>query len=485
MEKVSECFLPYSFLLEKPVLFTTFIAGLLALIILRRKVQLSGTPPGTFGWPILGETLQFFSAGKRGATEEFYKQRSQKYGPVFTTSLLGKPMVVFYGPEGNRSVFSNENKFLVMSWPDSVKKLLVNALVNKTGDEAKRLKKALMIFLRPEALRNHLGKIDAIVKSHISKFWFGKDQVKVYPLAKRFTFSLACSLFASIDSDEEQEELSKHYFDLVRAFLQLPIDLPGSRFRKGKRAREAILEKFKALFTERREALLKGEISSSYDLLSVLLTYRDEDENGLSDGEIKDNILTLLFAGHDTTNSGITFLIKLLAENPKWSELVFKEQTEIASSKKEGEALTWDDLQRMKHTWRVAQEALRLYPPVQGGFREVIKEFTYQGFRIPQGWKVAWTPYGTHLREEYFKDARRFNPERFEKDAPSPYTFVPFGGGPRACPGMEFARLEILVFLSYLVRHFRWELLEPSERITDDPLPTPCSGLPVKLIPRE
>eukprot|EP00252_Welwitschia_mirabilis_P008816 TRINITY_DN20_c0_g2_i2.p1 TRINITY_DN20_c0_g2~~TRINITY_DN20_c0_g2_i2.p1 ORF type:complete len:410 (-),score=35.98 TRINITY_DN20_c0_g2_i2:422-1651(-) len=324
MEKVSECFLPYSCLLEKRVLFTTFIAGLLALIILRRKVQLSGTPPGTFGWPILGETLQFFSAGKRGATEEFYKQRSQKYGPVFTTSLLGKPMVVFYGPEGNRSVFSNENKFLVMSWPDSVKKLLVNALVNKTGDEAKRLKKALMIFLRPEALRNHLGKIDAIVKSHISKFWFGKDQVKVYPLAKRFTFSLACSLFASIDSDEEQEELSKHYFDLVRAFLQLPIDLPGSRFRKGKRAREAILEKFKALFTERREALLKGEISSSYDLLSVLLTYRDEDENGLSDGEIKDNILTLLFAGHDTTNSGITFLIKLLAENPKWSELVFK-----------------------------------------------------------------------------------------------------------------------------------------------------------------
>lgn len=89
----------------------------------------------------------------------------------------------------------------------------------------------------------------------------------------------------------------------------------------------------------------------------------------------------------------------------------------------------------------------------------------------------------THKSEEYFPEPEKFNPSRFEGDIPAPYTYVPFGGGPRMCPGREFARIEILVFLHNLVREFRWDLVFPNELITVEPMPLPSKGLPVYLHP--
>lgn len=90
----------------------------------------------------------------------------------------------------------------------------------------------------------------------------------------------------------------------------------------------------------------------------------------------------------------------------------------------------------------------------------------------------------THKFAEYFAEPEKFDPSRFEGDMPAPYTYVPFGGGPRMCPGREFARLEILVFLHNLVREFRWELVFPNELIRVEPMPLPSKGLPVHLHPQ-
>jgi cytochrome P450 len=132
---------------------------------------------------------------------------------------------------------------------------------------------------------------------------------------------------------------------------------------------------------------------------------------------------------------------------------------EISATKEAGQLLEWEDLQRMKYSWRAAQEALRLQPPVGGGYRKAIKDFKYGGFTIPKGWKVSpctfslsvslsvedyrknltaigymqihWTVKSTHGKSEYFSNPDKFDPSRFEGDGPPPYTFVPFGGGPR------------------------------------------------------
>lgn len=97
--------------------------------------------------------------------------------------------------------------------------------------------------------------------------------------------------------------------------------------------------------------------------------------------------------------------------------------------------------------------------------------------------QLYWSANSTHKNSECFWEPSRFDPSRFEGSGPAPYTFVPFGGGPRMCPGKEYARLEILVFMHHLVKRFRWEMLVPHEKIVVNPMPIPAKGLPVRLIP--
>ncbi|KAF5935929.1 hypothetical protein HYC85_027058 [Camellia sinensis] len=146
---------------------------------------------------------------------------------------------------------------------------------------------------------------------------------------------------------------------------------------------------------------------------------------------------------------------------------------EIAKSKEPGQMLNWVDIQKMKYSWNVACEAMRLAPPSQ------------IGFTIPKGWKACWSVHSTHKNPAYFPNPEKFDPRRFEGNGPAPYTFVPFGGGPRMCPGKEYARLEILVFMHNLVTKFKWSKLIPNEKVVYKPNPIPESGLPIRLHPHE
>ncbi|KAK2977429.1 hypothetical protein RJ640_009554 [Escallonia rubra] len=107
----------------------------------------------------------------------------------------------------------------------------------------------------------------------------------------------------------------------------------------------------------------------------------------------------------------------------------------------------WSDVQKMKYSRCVLNEALRLQPPSPGTFRQAIKDFTYAGFKIPKGWKAFWSVYSTHKDPDYFPNPEKFDPSRFEGNGPLPFSFVPFGGGPRMCPGSEYARVEVLIFM--------------------------------------
>ncbi|KAL7188148.1 hypothetical protein ACSBR1_038083 [Camellia fascicularis] len=114
---------------------------------------------------------------------------------------------------------------------------------------------------------------------------------------------------------------------------------------------------------------------------------------------------------------------------------------EIAKSKELGQSLNWMDVQKMRYTWNVACEAMRLAPPAPLAFKEALTDFTFAGFTIPKGWKTCWSVHSTHKNPAFFPNPEKFDPTRFEGDGPLPFTFVPFGGGPRMCPGKEYARL--------------------------------------------
>ncbi|XP_010252185.1 PREDICTED: beta-amyrin 28-oxidase-like [Nelumbo nucifera] len=443
-------------------------------------------PPGSLGWPVVGESLEFLSTGRNGTPEKFFEDRMKKYSPeVFKTSLLGEPAAVFCGAGGNKFLFSNENKLVTSWWPRSVEKIFPTSLQTSTKEEAVKMRKLLPSFLKPEALQKYVGIMDIVARRHLDASWDGKEQVTVFPLVKRYTFSLACRLFMSIEDPDHVAKFADPFHVLAAGVMSLPINLPGTPFNRAIKAAQLIRKELLAIIRKRKTDLAEKTVSSTQDILSHMLTTTDESGKFMNELDIADKILGLLIGGHDTASAAITFIMKYLAELPEIYNEVLKEQTEIAKSKASGELLTWEDIQKMKYSWNVACEVMRLAPPLQGTFREALTDFTFAGFSIPKGWKLYWTSNSTHRNPKYFPEPLKFDPSRFEGNGPAPYTFVPFGGGPRMCPGKEYARLEILVFIYHLVRRFKWENALPDEKIIVDPMPQPAKGLPVRLQPHK
>ncbi|KAI8531200.1 hypothetical protein RHMOL_Rhmol11G0118800 [Rhododendron molle] len=474
-----------------------FLSYLLPIVILLASLFLisraknrykgnSNLPPGTTGWPVVGESAKFALLGP----EKYINGRMDACSPaVFQTSLLGEKMAVFCGPAGNKFLFSNENKLLTSWLPLSMRKALVfPSFVENTKENLAALKRSFMHeILKPEALKRYIPVMDSMAKSHIEEKWPPNREVKVFPLSKKYTFDLACHLFLNIDDPEHIKRLYDPFHLVISGLLSVPIDLPGTAYNRAIKGGKIIRNELLSIIRQREKELSENEDSTSKnDLLSrMLLAVDDENDKLMNEMDISNNIIGLLVASYDTTSSSLTMVLNYLAELPHIHEEVLREQMEIARSKKPGELLTWEDIEKMKYTWNVAREAMRLSPPAQGAFRAVATDFTYAGFTIPKGWKTFWTVYSTHKNPKYFPEPEKFDPSRFEGSGPAPYTYVPFGGGPRMCPGREYARLEILVFVHNVVTKFKMQKAIPNEKIVYHSSPFPTKGVPVCLQPHE
>ncbi|OAY44512.1 beta-amyrin 28-monooxygenase [Manihot esculenta] len=441
-------------------------------------------PPGNTGWPLIGESIEFLSTGRKGQPEKFIFDRMAKFSSkVFKTSLFLEPAAVFCGAAGNKFLFSNENKLVTAWWPNSVNKIFPSSNQTSSQEESKRMRKLLPLFLKPEALQKYISIMDAIAQKHFTNDWDNKQEVIVFPLAKMYTFSIACRLFLSMEDHDEVEKFAKPFEVLASAIIAIPIDFPGTPFNRGIKASNLVRKELTRIIKQRKIDLAENKASPRQDILSHMLTTADENGQYMNEMDVADKILGLLIGGHDTASAAITFVIKYLAELPQVYNKVLEEQVEIAKAKAPGELLSWEDIQKMKYSWNVACEVMRLAPPLQGAFREAMADFSYADYTIPKGWKLYWSAISTHRNPECFPEPEKFEPSRFDGNGPAPYTFVPFGGGPRMCPGKEYARLEILVFMHNVVRKFKWEKLLPEENIIVDPLPIPAKGLPIRLHP--
>nr|AFK40637.1 unknown [Lotus japonicus] len=237
----------------------------------------------------------------------------------------------------------------------------------------------------------------------------------------------------------------------------------------------------------RREELAKGTLSSTNDMLSGLLALRDENHQPLADDIITDNFILLFVASHDTSATLMSLMIWKLSRDPEVYKKVLEEQMEIIKQREGTEdRLTWAEIQKMKYTWRVAQELMRMIPPLFDTFRQALKDTNFQGYDIPKGWQVYWAACGTHMNNEIFKNPNKFDPSRFDnppKPIPS-FSYLPFGGGLHYCLGNEFARVETLTTIHNFVKMCEWSQVNPEETITRQPMPYPSMGLPIKIKPK-
>lgn len=221
------------------------------------------------------------------------------------------------------------------------------------------------------------------------------------------------------------------------------------------------------------------------DLLDMLLAARDEDDgSAMSDGELRDEVLTLFLAGHETTATTMTWAWRLLAEHPAVEARFHAEIDEVLA----GRIPTMEDAERLPWTRQIVEETLRLYPPAYFFGRETLREIEILGYRIPPGSQVLLSPFVTHRDPRFFPDPERFDPERFspgQRDTRPRNAYFPFGAGPRKCIGERFAMMEAMLVLATIGQ--RWRLCaENAPRPAIDPRITlrPKGGMPLMVRPR-
>ena len=278
-------------------------------------------PPGRFGLPFIGETLELLRTQRKGIPWKFYDDRISAYGETFKTSLMASPTVILASPLGNKAAFSNS----YTAWPASIISIIgTKALSGQVGPHATRIRNALMMFLRPESLQRYTMAVDLIMLRFIREHLESKSEVLLFPLMKKLTFTIACEVLIGQQDPKDQDMLLLPFETMMKGIMQLPINIPGTRYQKALTASDVIRKHLQGWMDERRRHIDGGLVTEHQDILSELLTYTDEHGQSLSDKEVKDNILMLLFAGHDTSSIVATMACKYLASNPHIMDEVYR-----------------------------------------------------------------------------------------------------------------------------------------------------------------
>ncbi|XP_045786117.1 abscisic acid 8'-hydroxylase CYP707A2-like [Trifolium pratense] len=425
-------------------------------------------PPGSMGYPYIGETFQMYSQDP----SLFFANKIKRYGSMFKSHILGCPCVMISSPEAAKFVL-NKAQLFKPTFPASKERMLgKQAIFFHQGNYHANLRRLVLRTFMPEAIKSIVPNIESIAQSCL-KSWEG-NLITTYLEMKTFTFNVALLSIFGKDEILYREDLKRCYYTLEKGYNSMPINLPGTLFNKAMKARKELAQILEQIISTRR--------CKKQEYNDLLASFMDE-KAGLSDEQISDNIIGVIFAARDTTASVLTWIVKYLGENPSVLESVTEEQMSIIEGKQgNGEeiGLKWEDTKNMPITSRVIQETLRVASILSFTFREATEDVEYQGYLIPKGWKVLPLFRNIHHSPENFKEPEKFDPSRFEV-APKPNTFMPFGNGTHACPGNELAKLEILVLVHHLTTKYRWSVVGEKNGIQYGPFALPQNGLPINL----
>jgi cytochrome P450 len=410
----------------------------------------------------------------------------ERFGPVFTIRLLYAPVVFALGPEANHYMtVSHASNF---RWRDGslgdLIPLLGDGLLTTDGDYHKRARRIMLpAFHREQIAAAADTMLDEVERA--LEPWRPGARVLLYPWTRRLALRIAMRALFGFDPDRSSRDLDMaEEFERAlgfwgRDYAAQMLRGPGSPWRDMQRAR-VLLDR--AILAEIDRRLASGE--RGHDILSLLLDASDEDGSTLSRQELRDQVMTLLFAGHDTTTSTVAFLFYELARNPHELGPL---RAELCDGARSGSGPSPSELVTgLPRLEMAVDETLRMYPPAWIGPRRSVEPFELHGMRVPGGVMVNYCSWASHWLPEVFPEPERFRPERFSPDRKAALpkgAYIPFGGGSRTCIGMRFGQLEIKAIASSILRRFTLELAEPDRPLSIRQMPTlsPRGGLPMMV----
>ncbi|MBD2095321.1 cytochrome P450 [Trichocoleus sp. FACHB-591] len=395
---------------------------------------------------------------------QFQQKYSQQYGDMFTLRLgsLGRPIVVG-NPQAIQDIFSQDAKFDI-GRANAIAEPLIgrNSLMLMDGDRHRRERKLLMPPFHGERLQTYAQQICLITEQVASQWHVGQTFVARTAM-QRVSLEIILQIVFGLSEGERYEQLKPlltQWLDMTDSplrssflflkFLQKDWGTwsPWGQMRQRQRQVHALLQ---AEIAERRT---QGETGRK-DVLSLMMAVRDEQGQAMTDEEIRDELLTILFAGHETTATTLAWAFYQIHRNPQVREKLLHELDSM------GDRSSPMELAQLPYLNAICQEALRMYPVLPVIFPRVAKspvqiagqEFAPETTFIPSIYLV-------HYREELYPNAQQFQPERFLERQYSPSEYLPFGGGSRRCLGYALAQLEMKLVLATVLSQYQLTLAD-------------------------
>ncbi len=427
--------------------------------------------PGDTGWPIVGHLHPFLTN-----IHEWLDKQYKTYGSVikFRTPLLKG--VYLIGPEANKLVLQNQDKLFsnYLAWEPTFESLFNNNVLQRDFKDHKTQRKILQQAFKRNAIEGHIELMDPLLNKGVLQLNSGYP-TQTLDFVKRLLLTAGAEVFLGVKSAPEVDTLNKAFTDIVNATAD-PLRLKSlwfSPYAKGVKGNKVISRFILSKIKDKR-------CSEGKDMFSHLCHLRDDNGDFISDEQVKDHLLFLLFAAHDTTTSALNSTLYALASNTQWQQELREEMLSLNK-----DSVTFDDLDTLEKTGWTFSEALRMYPALVTIPRYALRDFEFNGHTIPAHTNVMVSPLLSHYMPEYWTnpttfDPRRFSPERSE-DKKDFFQYIPFGGGSHKCLGLHFSQVQGKIFLFHLLKNYK-VTKDPkmrSYKYNNVPLTFPTDGLPL------
>ncbi|MBX7215066.1 MAG: cytochrome P450 [Thermoflexales bacterium] len=392
-------------------------------------------------------------------------------GDIFRIPLPGFDPIMVAGPEANRLVLTGlRNDLLWRSEGDPVTELLRHGVLVEDGDSHDALRRSMNPALHRRMLEGYLTTMLGVTDSALAGW--SEGECNALDAMRAIALRILTATLFRVDIAPDLARLWKSVIKSIEYISPGPwLVVPGLPRPGYARARKTLDDYLFGLIAARRRAAAPGD-----DLLGLLM------DAGMNDDLIRDQLLTLLIAGHDTSTALLAWALHLLARHPDVQDRLWAEiDGAVGNAPPSFEALA-----RLPLLDHVVDETLRLYPPIHLGQRRAARAIDFQGYEIPAGRRVLYSIFLTHRDPTHWPDPHAFRPERFGEPGPRvPYTFVPFGGGARNCIGAAFAQVEVKAVLVRILQRFVLQAAGPLPRLRMAATLEPAHGARVQIRPRK
>jgi cytochrome P450 len=406
---------------------------------------------------------------------QFYKDRYERYGPIFKTRLFGINFVVLSGPEGFHRFISDPAFERGGTDPISVKQIFLRSLALTDGTEHRTRKGVMLRAFQEDALEAYLPRMERIMAAMVDKFE-AAGELAVLPELQRMSAQLSGALYTSDHSDAHAAELDKLVADMRLAFSTMPVPIPGTTYGRALKSRDRLIRIID-------DAIARHKGGSYDDIISRMLASATAE--GVPHEKLRGDLLHLLFASQGGFFVPLTLLTLVVGQHP---DLMEKAREEILAKVPDG-PLTMERLAGLEYLERLSRELRRYFAMNSGTFFGRVKEdVEIGGFRIPAGWGAIAAIHITMRNPAVWEEPERFDPDRFLPErvaARRPGSYVPHGEGPKTahkCPAEDIVAVAVKMYLVHLLRRLKYEV--PADQdlsLKNELFPLPTDGLRVRF----